>query len=538
MPQNWYYAAGEQKLGPYSASQLRQLATTGQLRPTDMVWKEGMKQWAAAGSVKGLFPPTADRPPAVASPPTSEPSPSAPAAAAQGGVLGEAKGLLRSVGKLIAAQAQDAVKSAREATEAKARAVGRRLPAPRRAYAPSSLPKRQIWLLAAAFVAFSVLGLCVAGGIVTTGLQTLAPKPANKQNASAAEDDGHQWLRRIELPGKASGGAGGGAGQLAFLPDGKRFLSLDDRGDLSLWDSESGEELRHIRHEALAFLLALSPDGKFALLSASEGILLLNVETGQKEYSFGKGAVSLGVSPDGRRAFFAKGHARTEVRGRAINVDGQQTDDAGEIVMGGYDFHKDLKTIFTGSTVHIFDLKSREEVRQFQGPDSGTWGFTFSPDGRRCIARFVELHSEGVVNALVGPSMRLYDLESGQMLLGFTEPPAKISVGLPVFSPDGRLALSGHKDGSVCIWTTDTGKILRTCKGHDGRVIAVAFLPDGKRILTGGEDKTVRLWDVATGKEIARFDHPDSVLSVAVSPDGKLAVSGCSDRALYLWKLP
>jgi hypothetical protein len=137
-----------------------------------MVWKEGMKQWAAAGSVKGLFPPAADRPPAVASPVPPELSPSAPAVDAKGGVLGEAKGLLRSMGKLIAAQAQDAVKSAREATEAKARAVGRRLPAPRQAYAASSLPKRQIWLLAAGgFVVFSVLGLCVAGGIVTTGLQ-------------------------------------------------------------------------------------------------------------------------------------------------------------------------------------------------------------------------------------------------------------------------------------------------------------------------------------------------------------------------------
>ena len=143
MAQNWYYAAGEQKLGPYSASQLRQLAATGQLRPTDMVWKEGMKQWAAAGSVKGLFPPATDLPLAVDSRPSPEPSSSTPAAAAQGGVLGEAKGLLKSMGKLIATQGQDAMKSAREATEAKARAIGRRPPTPPRTFAASSLPKRK-----------------------------------------------------------------------------------------------------------------------------------------------------------------------------------------------------------------------------------------------------------------------------------------------------------------------------------------------------------------------------------------------------------
>ena len=40
---------------PVAEEQLKQLATSGQLQPNDLVWHEGMSQWAEAGSVKGLF---------------------------------------------------------------------------------------------------------------------------------------------------------------------------------------------------------------------------------------------------------------------------------------------------------------------------------------------------------------------------------------------------------------------------------------------------------------------------------------------------
>src|SRR4051794_22211267 len=51
----WYESNGEQK-GPITAAQLKGLAVSGELRPTDMIWKEGAPDWMTAGSVKGLFP--------------------------------------------------------------------------------------------------------------------------------------------------------------------------------------------------------------------------------------------------------------------------------------------------------------------------------------------------------------------------------------------------------------------------------------------------------------------------------------------------
>ncbi|MEX0677246.1 MAG: DUF4339 domain-containing protein [Pirellulales bacterium] len=70
MPEmQWYYARNDQQFGPVSAVALKQLADSGELSPDDLLWREGMAEWATAINLRGLF--TAD---AMANTPTAEPS--------------------------------------------------------------------------------------------------------------------------------------------------------------------------------------------------------------------------------------------------------------------------------------------------------------------------------------------------------------------------------------------------------------------------------------------------------------------------------
>lgn len=55
MSQIWYYVKGDAKLGPVPAKKLQELASSGQLQPSDMVWRDGMEEWKEARFVKGLF---------------------------------------------------------------------------------------------------------------------------------------------------------------------------------------------------------------------------------------------------------------------------------------------------------------------------------------------------------------------------------------------------------------------------------------------------------------------------------------------------
>jgi len=54
-PVEWYYARENKQSGPISAVELKRLADAGQLRPDDLVWREGMAEWSAARNVRGLF---------------------------------------------------------------------------------------------------------------------------------------------------------------------------------------------------------------------------------------------------------------------------------------------------------------------------------------------------------------------------------------------------------------------------------------------------------------------------------------------------
>ena len=52
----WYYTIDRKKLGPVSLDHLRSLAAADELRPTDLVWTDGMPGWIPAKTQPGLFP--------------------------------------------------------------------------------------------------------------------------------------------------------------------------------------------------------------------------------------------------------------------------------------------------------------------------------------------------------------------------------------------------------------------------------------------------------------------------------------------------
>ena len=50
----WFYTTNKQQMGPVSFEELKELATRGMLRPGDLVWRDGMRDWMKA-STQGLF---------------------------------------------------------------------------------------------------------------------------------------------------------------------------------------------------------------------------------------------------------------------------------------------------------------------------------------------------------------------------------------------------------------------------------------------------------------------------------------------------
>jgi hypothetical protein len=77
MAQDWYIVRNGKEHGPYSPSQLKQLAASGKLQPDDKVRREDMETACKASSLKGLFPETeavAVEPRKAKAPPRAKPA--------------------------------------------------------------------------------------------------------------------------------------------------------------------------------------------------------------------------------------------------------------------------------------------------------------------------------------------------------------------------------------------------------------------------------------------------------------------------------
>ncbi len=62
MSTQWYFTReGMETIGPCSSRELRRMASSGQLLPTDKVRKEGMEKPVRARRLKGLFTPAAGK---------------------------------------------------------------------------------------------------------------------------------------------------------------------------------------------------------------------------------------------------------------------------------------------------------------------------------------------------------------------------------------------------------------------------------------------------------------------------------------------
>jgi WD40 repeat protein len=310
---------------------------------------------------------------------------------------------------------------------------------------------------------------------------------------------------------------------VAFLPDGKRALSCSYR-DFIVWDLvrktkkvfdplqafregmgvgafnpaappqvPAAPNLRRLSDTFGA--VAVTPDGKRALLAGPDTLLIWDLEKWQEVHSFGDaggGTIHCGVavSRDGKRALHVDQH----------------------------------------NVVHLYDLQKAEEV---QGAGCPGHVACFFPDGRRL---------------LVGESPD-FVRQQGKLLIHDTADPTKdvsfpahfASINCVALDADGTHALSGGgQENDVFLWDLALRKDPVRLQGHTAMVTCVAFAPDGKRALSGSQDGTVRLWDLQTHKEVEPFrkQHQQAVTCVAFSPGGGYALSGSEDKTIGFWTVP
>ena len=112
--------------------------------------------------------------------------------------------------------------------------------------------------------------------------------------------------------------------------------------------------------------------------------------------------------------------------------------------------------------------------------------------------------------------------------------------GFAAISPDLSMWAVAFRDGSIYLLDASTGEELVSLEGHI-RIGALAFTPDGKLLISGGKDggssenvndTDVRVWDTETGEMLALFDV-GSPLNFSANPLQSIAISSNGESASF-----
>ena len=106
------------------------------------------------------------------------------------------------------------------------------------------------------------------------------------------------------------------------------------------------------------------------------------------------------------------------------------------------------------------------------------------------------------------------------------------------FDPAGRKLASGSANGTVNLWDTASGELLYAFPRQSGSIASVAFHPTGQMLASGADDGTVNLWNTTDGKLLRTFRGPrGEVVSVVFDPTGHILARASADGTVILWNI-
>ncbi|GET37768.1 WD-40 repeat-containing protein [Microseira wollei NIES-4236] len=205
----------------------------------------------------------------------------------------------------------------------------------------------------------------------------------------------------------------------------------------------------------------------------------------------------------------------------------------------------DGRMIASGSrdrTIKLWNLTTGELLTTLTGHSSSVLAVDFSPD-RQTLASVSNMEFQD-------GNIKLWDVRTSRLRQTLGSSLVALRTSCVAFSPDGQTLATGHFDAAIRLWHLNSGKQLRTLRGHGWDVNSVTFSRDGRFLVSGGIDGAIMIWNWRNGERIRTLNRPSdffdsmvswfdrsvgSIRSVAISPDGHTIASGGSEQPIKLW---
>ena len=149
----------------------------------------------------------------------------------------------------------------------------------------------------------------------------------------------------------------------------------------------------------------------------------------------------------------------------------------------------------------------------------------------------IDWGSTNQVAVALGCTVYLWNADSGDIQqLCQTDPNNSDDYVTSVqWGQDGKHIAVGTNDAEVQIWDVSRLKQVRTLKGHNARVGALAW--NGTQLATGSRDNTVMMHDVRIREHrtATLTSHSQEVCGLKWAPSGNQLASGGNDNLLHIW---
>ncbi len=264
---------------------------------------------------------------------------------------------------------------------------------------------------------------------------------------------------------------------IAFSPNGRDLVSMDNAIALAVWDPSTGEKMHSLPTDnELIQNISFNADGN---LLAGAGFMGIVKIWDMKTHQLTKRLV---------------GH-QGGVYGTSFSQDG-----------------KLLASCGMDNTIRIWNVASGKELRKLEGHEIITSDVKFSPDGKY------------LASASWDKTVKIWNPNTGELihtLKGHTNMITTID-----FSSDGRFLASGagnnsvaEADNSVIIWDVEKGTIHCRYEGHRGMIQKVIFDRISSYVFSTGDDGTIKVWDYQKCEEIATMASVGDEDFVIATPD-------------------
>jgi len=328
----------------------------------------------------------------------------------------------------------------------------------------------------------------------------------------------------------------------AISPDGRQVVGGSDKGEVILWEVDTGAKLRAFDgHKGLIADCAFTPDGRY-LASAGlfDGLRVWDRETGEAVFEEDElRPVSVHFSADGTLLLVTDDRTENlfiyDIQSSPPKVIGRVEGHADAAMSS----HPDGRLILTTkrNQVFLYDRETLTVIHQerLAMSDGEAWGCALSADERY----FAFGTSEGKITLGSVAERRILDTKEVSRVVTNEGR----SVFRCVFSHDGRYLFNPF-GAAVQVWhISESGTLehVRELAGHTGELWSITTNDGGNRLVTGSLDTTVKVWDMAQIGQANAQMHEARVWGLSAAPLGvrgnvPLIATGALDRTARLWK--